>query len=141
MGVSFEHSYTETLVTEHCYACGIAFAMPKSFRDDALHDRTRGFYCPSGHRQYYTGQTEAQKLAQQLADKERILKVREDQLKASRDAVKALERSNRAVKAHSKRLKTRVAAGVCPAGCKRHFTNLERHIATKHPAWKVEEHA
>jgi hypothetical protein len=32
-----------------------------------------------------------------------------------------------------KRLERRVEKGVCPfPGCKRHFTNLQRHVATEH---------
>lgn len=36
--------------------------------------------------------------------------------------------------------KKRAAKGVCPvAGCKRHFADVERHIASKHPDYVTAE--
>lgn len=137
---------SERLVTEICYACGITFAMPEDYRNRALNDHSRSFYCPAGHQQHYVGKTEAEKLRDQLAEKERLLTVKQNQLADAyrqRDNIsrenETLIRSRRSIQAHVKKIKTRASAGVCPAGCHRHFTNLQRHIATKHPTWKHEE--
>ena len=45
---------------------------------------------------------------------------------------RAVERSLTAHKGHTTRLKTRIAAGVCPC-CRRNFVNLARHMSKKHP--------
>lgn len=122
-----------------CHAgCGITFAVPDWWNETRREDRS-WWYCPNGHSQHFIGETEAEKLRRQVAEKDRLLSVRQTQLDDSRKYAETLERSNRSIRAHTKRLKTRAAAGICPAGCKRHFTNLQRHIATKHPSWKAEE--
>jgi hypothetical protein len=83
------------------------------------------FYCPSGHPQAYII-SEADKLRLQLADKIRLV----DQAHArERDMAERLLKAERA----KKRLEKRVAAGICPfPGCKRHFTNFQRHVETEH---------
>ncbi len=134
-----ELNYTHTLVTESCFVCGVIFGLPKDLQSKLLEERRgKNFYCPNGHAQVYIGKSKEQELREQLEQANSRLAARQVQLDASRAKRKTLERSNCAIQAHAKRVKTRVAAGVCPAGCKRHFTNLERHIATKHPAWKAE---
>ena len=132
------HQYTETLYVQNCITCGVPFGLPQSL-DTALRNSHKSFFCPNGHSQVYTAESEEEKLRKQLAERDRLLQVRNTQLDDARKLADTLERSNRAVKAHVKRVKTRAAAGVCPAGCKRHVTNLQRHIATKHPTWKAED--
>jgi regulator of protease activity HflC (stomatin/prohibitin superfamily) len=98
------------------------------------------FYCINGHLQAFSVQpTEAQCLQKQL-DAERLARQRAEQRVAERDDAvnKAREEAqherNRAngYKGHATRITKRAKAGVCPC-CNRHFTALERHMASKHP--------
>lgn len=113
-----------SLVIEECYSCGISFAMPSDFKESRLRDR-KTFWCPNGHSQHYVGKTDAEKLVEA-----------QRALQATRDILAQEERSHAATRGHLTRAKKKVKAGVCPApGCHRHFTNLERHIASKHPGF------
>lgn len=119
------------LVTEECCNCHTLFAMSKDLRDRLLgEDRGKYFYCPQGHSQHYTGESEAQKLKRQLADANQ----RNSDL-ASR--VMSANVAKGKAEAKAKRLLKRVRAGVCPH-CNRTFTQLARHIECKHPD-KVEK--
>ena len=119
------------LVTETCYQCGVLFAMSGDFRGRRLDDH-QDFYCPAGHPQHYTGQNEAERLREQLdAEKRRTLWYTQayDQHTAE---IRDLGNQLRAQKAAKSRILNRVQNGVCPH-CRRHFMNVERHMATKHP--------
>lgn len=137
--MSIIHQYTETLTVQNCINCGIPFGMPQSY--DTEFRRTRkNFYCPNGHPQHYLEESAEDKLRRELAQANDRLVLRQqtiDRLTSEKDT---LERSNRSVRAHAKRIKTRASAGVCPVdGCRRHFQNLQQHIANKHPSWKTAE--
>lgn len=126
--------YTGTLVIEECYKCHMVFAMPKDFQR-RCRENGGAFHCPNGHGQVYTTTT-VKKLEAQLAAAERQADAARSSAQAARDQADAAERSARAYRGHATRLRNRAAAGVCPAGCHRHFENLERHIASQHPGWK-----
>jgi hypothetical protein len=131
--------YTEQLFVQHCINCGIAFGFPNAF-DERLRKTHAQFYCPMGHPQFYNAESEEQKLKKQLAEKERLLQVKQTLLDDARKERDTAIRSRRAVQAHANRVKHKTAAGVCPVdGCKRHFTNLQRHIKTKHPSWSTDD--
>ncbi len=59
-------------VTVECCNCGMPFAMTRDFKRRRLDDH-KLFHCPAGHSQYYTGKSEAEKLKEQLAAKQRQL--------------------------------------------------------------------
>lgn len=123
--------YTGTLAIETCCNCGITFAMPQDFMARARRDHDLWFYCPQGHRQHYIGETEEQKLARQLRSARMDEQWYRDQLHAS-------ERSKAALKGHLTRARRKIANGVCPVGnCRRHFDNVQAHIASEHPQWSV----
>jgi hypothetical protein len=128
------------LITEECFKCGVTFGMPETLRNTCLDDHSRSFYCPNGHGQVYTGQTDAQK---QKARADRLsaqLQVRDNQLVHERDQRRATERSNRALKAVNTRTKKRIANGVCPC-CKRNFKDLAQHMSGQHPGYVAEANA
>lgn len=108
-----------------CCTCGVSFAMPEMLYDMARQDHNRWFWCPNGHTQHFTGQTAAEKLQEHLDTERR----RSGRLAAERDQVQA---RLRAQKGQNTKLRKRIANGVCPC-CGRHFTNVERHIASQHP--------
>lgn len=111
-----------TYVTEQCFDCGVFFAMESRFHSER---KTHGykFYCPNGHSQIYK-KSEVQALKEQLEQKERELR-----------ASKCETLGERQLREKSERKLERVSRGVCPC-CQRHFVNLARHMATKHPEAK-----
>lgn len=126
-------TYTGTLRIEQCW-CGIRHAIPEELYIEAR-DRGQRVYCPLGHVWVFgnTTQQELEKAQQKLADERR-------RVQATRELLAQEERSHAATRGHVTRKKKQLAkvrAGVCPVdGCHRHFTNLDRHIATKHPDYQ-----
>jgi hypothetical protein len=125
-----------TLIWETCCheGCGISFGLEKNHRDQLL-EKKNGFFCPNGHRQYYTGQTEAERLKKELEQEQK----RRHWIEADRDRAREerdrQERRARAYKAVATKTKKRVGNGVCPC-CDRTFQNLLNHMKTQHPEYK-----
>lgn len=116
-----------------CISCGVPIVMP-STRESWLKNKGKGeaFYCLNGHSQSFTAETEAQRI-QKLLDTERAWREREQKESARQRALREVaERQVSAARGQLTKLKNRAAAGLCPC-CNRKFTNLERHMATKHP--------
>jgi len=109
------------IVTEECCKCGIIYGMTNYFKAERQKDHA-GFYCPNGHEQVYTSESDAEKNARLL---------REEQARHAR----TLQRENeeRAAREKAERKLKRVGRGVCPE-CNRSFQNLARHMACKHTA-------
>lgn len=114
-----------TLYAQTCCSCGVLFAIPSEM--DAARQRDgKYFYCPNGHPQHYMGETHEQQV-RRLKNALASERARHDQTQASLSATRGVVTKQR------KRLE-KVVAGVCPVdGCKRHFKDLRRHVATKHP--------
>ncbi len=112
------------MVTEECCNCGMTFAITQDFKRRRLADQ-KPFYCPAGHRQWYTGKTKEQKLAEELKKVSR-------ELAGSRSNVVNLTRQKEKVVKQNKRIRDRVKNGVCPC-CNRQFQALFEHMTTKHP--------
>lgn len=122
---------TEEMEVTNCIDCGMAFAYPKDY-DRRRREDHKNFFCPSGHQQCYMGKTEAEKLRDQLAQKQVIIddeRRRGDRLASELRSANFKVNAERAAKS---RLKHRVGRGVCPC-CSRSFENLRRHMQTKHP--------
>jgi hypothetical protein len=117
-------TYTETLVVTHCW-CGISLAVPSNLYDHAKDDDKNHIYCPLGHTFVFRDNYRTKLESEQRRHK------------ATRDLLHAEERSHIATRGHLTRTKKRVAAGVCPC-CHRHFANVERHMANKHPDYTKE---
>lgn len=107
-----------------CYKCGIAFAVPSHWNTKRREDKEY-FWCPNGHEQSYC-QSISDRLRNELEQTKRSL------LQSQNREAEAYAALNSEQK-KTKRLSKRLANGVCPVpGCKRHFTNLQRHINTEH---------
>lgn len=119
------------LIAEECCNCGVVFAMSAELRRRRLNDH-ESFWCPNGHSQAYVGKTEAQKLREQLQVAENRVQWAEDSERLERERRREAEGSLRATRGQVTKLRKRVVAGACPFGCRRHFADLERHVATKH---------
>lgn len=115
-----------TLETVTCCNCGIVFAMPQFFRKQKI-DLGGNFYCPSGHSQHFTKPT-VTRLQEEIDAKARELRQAKCDLLNVQNAKAAVEKA----KAESDRQLARAKNGVCPC-CNRTFTNLHRHMKTKHP--------
>lgn len=114
--------------------CSITHAIPSRLYADAKragHAKI-SWYCPNGHSATFLGPSDEDALREQL-ERERQ---RSGRIAAERDQIRASERAQRAAatRARNQRDKERkrVGNGVCPC-CNRSFTNLQRHMATKHP--------
>lgn len=119
-----------------CPSCGVLYGIPKAFAD-RLREKGGGYYCPNGHHLSWT-MSEADKLKAKLKDAERDLAWYKQGEAAARTRAETAERSRAAIKGQVTKLRKRVVAGACPYGCRRHFTNLERHVATKHAGQPLE---
>jgi hypothetical protein len=113
-----------------CAVCGIVFGITTELEKRRREDG-KTFYCPNGHNNVYT-QNEldrARKQVEQLKDSVTFFQRR---LRDESNAHEGTRRSLAATKGQLTKVKNRVHAGVCPF-CHRHFTALERHMASKHP--------
>lgn len=117
----------------HCAECSTPFGPTEDFIDRRRRDG-RTFWCPNGHKNHYKGESDAAKI-KRLADEAAASRARTDQVRAERDAVR---RQLTATKGVVTRTRKRIANGVCPC-CDRSFTNLHRHMTTKHPDYVSEE--
>lgn len=110
-----------------CDACGIAFAIPYSFyrryKEHGAYVRCPNPKCdwPSFHITESVKDQYEKKLAQE----------REKARKAA-EARAWAEQQLATTQTKLSRLQKRVGNGVCPC-CSRSFTNLKRHMTTKHP--------
>ena len=123
----------ETFQVEHCCNCGMAFAMTQDFQDRRRSDR-EGFFCPAGHRQYYVGKSDKQKIAE-LEQRVKGAYEYSDTLQ------KDIDHKVNQIRAHKgarTKLKKRIAAGVCPC-CNRTFVNLGKHMKGQHPSYTEEK--
>lgn len=122
-----------------CPVCGVTYAIPEALRGAA---EKKGHHaiewsCPNGHELGYSGQSEAEKLREQLSrarDATAYERSRREQAEASASAQKG--RATR-FKNERDRIKTRVENGVCPH-CNRTFKDLQRHMKSKHPGCEHE---
>lgn len=114
---------TVELVDMCCGGCGIDFAMPDWFYR-ARREDGKTFYCPAGCPRAYR-ESETDRLRREVTRLHSRITHLDDQKQAA-------ERSAAAHKGQATRLRKRVANGVCPC-CHRTFTNVARHMASKHP--------
>lgn len=116
-------------VTETCCAkgCNITFAFTRDYYDRVRNDPSIWWFCPAGHTQHYTGKNSDAERLRQAAARETALS---DQLEA---AVREAE----STRGQLLRDRQRFANGVCPC-CNRSFTNVLRHMESKHPDYRAE---
>lgn len=129
-------TFIGTLVVMECGECHVHFGMTTEMNQRKLNDGT-SWYCPNGHGCVY-GESEIQKLEKEV---ERIKANEQWEREAKERAYqreKVLTHRMAAHKGVAKRLKNRIANGVCPC-CKRTFQNLMYHMHNQHPDWKKHE--
>lgn len=118
-------TFHETVVMSkfECCHCGVTFAMPQKLEHERRKDH-ENFYCPNGHRQHFTQESEAEAWKRRYENEVR-------QANDLRVSKLAAERARDRTQREMKKLKTRSAVGVCPC-CNRTFSQLARHMASKH---------
>ncbi len=127
--MTFKTEVTQTFEGLVCGECGISFAVPEWWVTTRKQNHET-WYCPNGHPRHYPAKSEEEILREKLADRDRLLTVKNTVITDLFTKVDTLEAS---VKKTTKRAKQ----GMCPVvGCKRHFVNVNRHLQTKHPEWK-----
>ena len=108
------------LKTLTCGTCAVEHAIPQVIYD---HCRNEGgfWHCPNGHQRGWKNG----------ANKTELENLRRERDRAIQDQARLAEENTEKEKEIA-RLKKRSAAGVCPC-CTRTFTNMSRHMKTKHP--------
>lgn len=130
-------TFTGELTITTCW-CGIAMALPADLYRHAQNHKGFAVHCPLGHTWVFT-ETETERQRKRAESLERQLRMSREATQWERDQRLAGERSNAAYRGHLTRLRNKIANGVCPvADCRRHFDDVQAHIATKHPAWAAE---
>lgn len=116
----------------NCITCGVAYSVPQSLWDH--HRKSGGFHCcPNGHSQGWTKEASEDERVRRERDRlKQLLAQKDDEITRQREQTEAAERRASAARGQVTKLKNRASKGVCPC-CNRHFTNLERHMNTKHP--------
>ncbi len=125
---------TTQFFIETCCNCGVSFGMTRAFEQERRRTK-RDFYCPNGHSLFYDGESDkdrAQRLAGQLdQEKTRSANLRDENKRLGKSLDYQI-RARKSVSTRLKKVKTRVAHGVCPC-CNRTFQQLSRHMESKHP--------
>lgn len=118
-----------SLVAETCPACNCWHAIPQDLYRRAKEDSEVYIICPYGHSWHYTVT-----LREELRGAKIRARNAEGRIVSLKDQCEAAERSKAGYKGALTKTKNRIANGVCPC-CKRHFSNLENHMKTKHPLY------
>jgi hypothetical protein len=129
-------TFETTLVAEECISCGVMFALPYTLQVQ-LKKSHATFYCPSGHGQVYSGETDAERLAKEVEKYKKLWKQEQNYAAGALEERNTAQRSLKATKAAHTRTKNRIANGVCPC-CNRSFANLGEHMHMEHPTYTTE---
>lgn len=129
---------TVSFKTATCVTCGAYIVMTDGMYNQRRTDR-EVFYCPSGHQQYFSGETPEEKLKREYEAKLEQEKKRREWAEQSSEHSKKraarLERKASAYRGVITKTRKRIANGACPC-CNRTFQNLAAHMTTKHPQFK-----
>lgn len=128
---------TQRFEVIYCCDCRMPFAVPADIRSRWVNNGDLWFYCPNGHRQHYT-ESDIEKAKRERDAAQKNAEWYKQRLLDERAANERTVRRLNAQRANVTKLKKRIAAGVCPC-CTRHFTNLERHMASQHPDYAQQE--
>lgn len=130
-------THVTTLYVEECYKCGMLFGITQRFEKDRRKDH-EGFYCPRGHKQWYSAQSDEERLKKELIKAQEEANRKGTALQAVRAERDFMERSRSSIKGHLTRTKNRIGNGVCPC-CNRTFKDLARHMQGQHPDYATKD--
>lgn len=135
-------TFTTTLNAHDCPTCGVVYGLTTEFQD-RKRDSGESWRCPNGHSVVYRkSNAQLEKEARQRAEREAEAARMETraarrQLADEQDRHQGTARRLSATRGVVTRTKNRVGRGVCPC-CTRTFTNLARHMKSKHPTYATE---
>lgn len=125
-----EYVVKKKLTSVECCQCGHLILMTEDFEERRRRDHRSWFCLNCGTNQSWRGESDIEAAKRELkAAQQREETIRAD-LAATRKRLSAQFGENT-------KLRNRVKNGVCPC-CTRSFTNLRRHMATKHPEFQAE---
>jgi len=129
-----------TLEVIECPTCHLIYGVTQQWVTDRRRDHL-AFWCPNGHNGIsFSGESDLEKAERFRKNAVARSESAETALRAAHDQAQAAERSAAAYKGHLTRAKNRIANGVCPVqGCRRHFDDVQAHMTTQHPGWKLPE--
>ena len=114
-----------------CGLCGIVHYMPEVLRAECKKQGDKkSWHCPNGHERVYR-KSAADELRRQCDLLTQRLAQKDDEILQQTRMKQQAEKSATAYKGQVTRFKNRAHAGLCSC-CNRHFTNLQRHMASKH---------
>lgn len=120
-----EYVVRKTVTSVECCQCGHLIFMTSDFEERRRRDHRSWFCTNCGASQSWKQESDIEKAKREL----KAAQQREETLRQQRLNLEiALEKEQKS----KARLKKRAANGVCPC-CTRTFTNLRRHMTTKHP--------
>lgn len=122
---------TQTLVTETCCKCGVLFAMPSTWQAHFKKNH-KSFFCPAGHGQHYTQECEEERLKRHVAQLQTFIEHKDARIQEVINQRESLKHQRDGMKGALRKVSVRVKNGVCPC-CKRTFSCLADHMASKHP--------
>ena len=114
---------TDEFTEMGCGECGIVFWVPEPWRAEKK-STGKGWSCPNGHSRVYRDSDAV------IAQK--ALAAEQERHRATLARLNEAQTAARKTEAATKRLKKRVADGVCPC-CHRTFKQLAAHMKNKHP--------
>lgn len=122
--------YVDGVTITCCHKdCGISFQVP-GWWEKGRRETKAWFYCPNGHGQHFTGESDADKFR-----RERDI-AKQQLARAEQEAADAQKRADLLQK-QKRRLEKRAAAGTCPC-CQRTFSNMATHMKKQHPEFVAE---
>lgn len=131
--MTYTQTYTGALIVQTCCNCGIVFGVD-SETDKRRRNDHKSFYCPNGHSQFYSRKSDAERLKDELQEKQRQLDYKDSRINSLHDKLTQKNHQLRAEKGAKTRIKNRVKHGVCPC-CNRTFKQLATHMKDQHPEY------
>lgn len=135
-----------SLTIYQCGLCGVMHGLTDNFIEARKRDH-KSFCCPWCQASlHFGGESDLERLQR---ERDQAKEMRDDAVaraRASRELLRHEERSHAATKGHLTRTKKErdrmhamIDAGQCPVpGCRRHFKDVKRHMASKHPNFVLE---
>ena len=135
---TFTETQTHVFHVVHCYTCGVPFGITAKMHRRVVVEARGVVYCPAcGCKTCWresVADVQIKRLKQQLQTADTRANTANRHAHLVEQRADGVERRLSATKGVVTRMKNRVSRGICPC-CKRHFTNLERHMDTKHPSY------
>ena len=122
-----------------CHKCKCEMSIPDALYKAAMHGKGKvEFYCAYGHGSVFAeGESDLDKMRRERDRLDQRLAERDDEIARQRELREGTERQLSATRGVVTRIKNRVGHGVCPC-CNRTFSDLARHMGTKHPTYTAE---